>query len=74
LIVFLAFAVAFGFVLQMSVRDADLPRLLNGVDGNGQLCGVNHTDYPYLYYAIEVTSVLPGLQAEVDQEDARMDA
>ena len=58
----------------MSVRDADLPRLLNGVDGNGQLCGVNHTDYPYLYYAIEVTSVLPGLQAEVDREDARMDA
>jgi len=66
LILFLAFAVALGFVLQMSIRDGNPALLLNGVDGDGKVCGVDHTDYKYLYYAIQVDSVTSAPQEEAD--------
>ena len=52
LILFLAFSGAMAYISFFAYKNGKPMELLSPVDGDGMLCGVNHTDYPSLYYVV----------------------
>lgn len=53
-VLFLAFFVLMIYLTQTSIKNGDPEALVNGVDSDGNICGLNATvaDYPYLYYMV----------------------
>jgi len=60
LAIFIVFAAGMGFVSYHGFQNGE-PRILTSpLDADGNLCGFSSgfEDYPYLYYAIEETTIL----------------
>jgi len=63
-ILFLAFAGACGYVCIEGFTNGNPHELLSPVDYDGMICGVNHTNHPFLYFLVRPSKMAPG--AELD--------
>lgn len=65
-VLFLAFAVVFGWVCNEGFSKGDPNKLLSPVDFDGKLCGVDHPNHPYLYFIItpDPKTPLPDIDIE----------
>lgn len=68
-LLFIAFVLLMGVLLQQSVGQGEPEVLVRGIDSDGNICGFNESvkDFPYLYYIVQaevtVTAAPGGLQS-----------
>jgi len=55
-ILFLAFLGLVGYIMIEAVENGDPQKLINPVDYDGKLCGIDNKDYDYLYYIVQVST------------------